>query len=263
LTDFVTVGDGTRLAYRVDGAAGRPVLLFINSLGTDMMMWQSQIAALERDYLIVRYDMRGHGQSAAPPGPYSLERLGRDALALIDHLQQSAVDLCGISLGGLTVQWLAANYPHRVRRVVLANTAARIGSADGWDARIAAVRAGGMAAIREIVLARFFSPAYRTANMEAARAIGDTLEAIAPRGYIGACLALRDADLRSAVSRIQAPVLIVAGAADEATPLVQAEELHEAIAGSELAVLQGAGHLSNIEQPEAFNRIVLSFLSMH
>jgi 3-oxoadipate enol-lactonase len=111
LMDYLTVDDGTRLAYRVDGAAGKPALLFVNSLGTDMSMWAPQVAAFSQDFLIVRYDTRGHGQSDVPAGPYSIARLGRDLLALIDHLQHTAVDICGTSLGGLTAQWLAATHP--------------------------------------------------------------------------------------------------------------------------------------------------------
>jgi len=263
--EYVTLDDGTRLAYRLDGPVGAPALALVNSLGADLRMWEPQIGALSRRFRVVRYDTRGHGQSDAPHGPYSIDRLGRDLLALLDqlHLAPAPIRLCGLSLGGLTAQWLAAHYPERVGRVVLANTAARIGAAASWDTRIDAVRAGGMVAVREAVVARFLSAAFRASHPEDARAIGDMLEATHPAGYIGACAALRAADLRAIVPLIRAPALILAGALDEATPPSQSRELHAAIAGSELVVLNHAAHLSNVEQPEAFNAQALRFLGDH
>lgn len=252
--------DGMRLAYRIDGPVQAPPLVFVNSLGADTRMWQPQIGALSSRFRVVRYDARGHGQSGAPEGPYSIERLGRDLLALLDHLQVAKAHLCGISLGGMTVQWLAAHHPERAGRVVLANTAARIGTAEGWQARIDAVRAGGMAAVRDAVVARFLSAPYRASHPEETRAIGDMLEATSPTDYVGACAALRDADLHALTPSIHAPALIVAGELDEATPPSQAKELHAAIVGSELVLLRGAGHLSNVEQPDEFNEFLLTFL---
>jgi 3-oxoadipate enol-lactonase len=258
---FVTLDDGTRLAYRVDGAEGAPTLVLVNSLGSDIRMWEPGVAELGCYFRVVRYDTRGHGRSDAPPGPYSIERLGRDLLELLDHLQMARAHVCGVSLGGLTVQWIAAHHPERVERAVLANTAARIGTETGWEARIEAVRAGGMAAVREAVVARFLCAGFRARRPDIARAIGDMLEATSPAGYIGACAALRDADLGAIVSSIRVPTLIVAGEADEATPPSRAEELHAAIAESALVVLPGAGHLSNVEQPSAFNQCLLAFLA--
>lgn len=259
--ESVTLDDGVRLTYRIDGPTGAPVLVLVNSVGTDMRMWRPQIAALRGRYRVVRHDARGHGRSDAPAGPYSIDRLGLDLLALLDHLHISSAALCGISLGGLIVQWLAARHPERVERAILANTAARIGTVEGWNARIDAVRGGGMAAVRETVLARFFSASFRATHAEEIRAIREMVEAIDPIGYIGACAALRDADLRASLPAIRAPTLIVAGALDESTPPLQSEELHAALAGSELLVLQGAGHLSNVEQPAAFNACLLAFLA--
>ena len=256
----ITTGDGVRLAYRVDGEANAPPLLFVNSLGTDLRMWEPQAVCFSRRFRVIRYDTRGHGRSDAPPGPYTIERLGGDILALLDSLSVERAHVCGLSLGGLTALWLAAHHPGRLRSAILANTAARIGTVEGWSARIEAVRAGGMPAVRETVLERFFSAAFRRAHPEVVDAIGDTLVATDPLGYIAACSALRDTDLRAEVSAVRVPSLVVAGALDESTPPSQAEELHTAIPGSKLVVLPEAAHLSNLEQPEAFNQAIFDWL---
>lgn len=258
---FVRLDDGVRLAYRIDGRAEEPTLVLVNSLGADLRMWEPQVAALTQRFRVVRYDARGHGRSDAPQGPYSIARLGRDLLALLDQLRIESAHLCGLSLGGLTVQWVAAHHPERVERVVLANTAARIGAGPGWQARIDAVRAGGMAAVREAVIARFLSAPFREAHPAKTRTVGDMLEATDPVGYVAACAALRDADLRASAPSIDRPTLIVAGMLDEATPPSQSEELHAAISGSTLTAPLEAGHLSNIEQPAAFNALLLDFLA--
>jgi len=257
---LVTLDDGLTLHYRIDGRADAPALIFSNSLGTDLSMWDAQAAALDDRFQIVRYDTRGHGGSGVPPGPVSLERLGRDLLALLDCLDIVQAHLCGLSLGGLTAQWLAVHDPKRVARLVLSNTAARIGSAETWETRIAAVTAGGMDAIAETVLARFFSPAFRAAQLTTVAAFDAGLRATDPSGYAACCAALRDANLRPASANITAPTLIIAGALDESTPVAQAQELAAAILGSELAILDGAAHLANVERPEAFNILLRRFL---
>lgn len=256
----LTLDDGLTLRYRLDGAAGAPPLVFSNSLGTDLRMWDTQAEALGDGFRVVRYDTRGHGGSGVPAGPATLERLGRDLLALLDHLDLPRAHLCGLSLGGLTAQWLAAHHPARVNRLVLSNTAARIGSVESWGERIAAVESGGMEAIADTVLARFFSPAFRADHPETVAACGASLRSIAPAGYAACCAALRDADLRPAVGRIAAPTLVIAGSLDEATPPAQSEELQQAIRGSELTVLDGAAHLANVEAPGLFSALLRRFL---
>src|SRR3954468_1849074 len=159
--------DGTRVHYQLDGPADTPVLLFINSLGTDLRMWEPQVAALASTVRILRYDSRGHGQSDAPPGPYTAGRLGLDAIALLDGLGIERVNVCGLSLGGLVALWLSIHRPGRIDRAVFANTAARIGTVESWSARIEAVQAGGMAAIRDAVLARFLSAGFRERRPDA------------------------------------------------------------------------------------------------
>ncbi len=254
------VADGVRLAYRIDGPDEAPTLVLLNSLGTDLRMWDPQVALLSHTLRIVRYDYRGHGSSDVPAGPYTLERFGLDLLALFDRLDIERAHICGLSLGGMVALWVAATYPNRVIRAVFANTAARIGSPESWEARIEAVRTGGMRAVRDMVLARFLSEGFRRNHPEVARQLGEMLEATDPRGYMAACAALREADLRTRLAGIHIPSLIIAGGLDESTPPSQARELHAAIPGSELLVLSNVGHLSNVEQPEQFSRDVLDFL---
>lgn len=260
-TGTIAAGDGTRLAYRLDGPAGAPPLLLLNSLGTDLRLWDAQIPRLAERLRVVRSDARGHGRSDAPSGPYTVERLAGDVVALLDRLGIERTHLCGLSLGGLVALRLAAGHPERVDRAVFANTAARIGTAEAWQARIDAVRAGGMAAIREPVLARFLSSPFRHRRPDIARWLGEMLEATPADGYTAACAALRDADLGPLVGTIRAPSLVIAGELDEATPPAQAEALQAAIPGSKLVLFAGTGHLSNLERPDAFGRTILAFLT--
>jgi 3-oxoadipate enol-lactonase len=257
---YITAGDGVTLACREDGSESLPALVFSNSLGTAMRVWDPQVEALRPHFRIIRYDIRGHGQSSVPTRPATIERLGEDLLAVLNAYALDRAHICGLSLGGLTALWLAATHPERVDRAVFANTAARIGSAESWNARIEAVRAGGMAAVREAVVSRFLSPAFQARDPHTTLRFGDMLEATDPNGYIAACAALATADLRPVVPNITAPSLIIAGALDEATPPSQAAELHRAIPGSEMAVLDAA-HLSSLEQPGAFNALLLQFLA--
>jgi 3-oxoadipate enol-lactonase len=253
--------DGVRLVYRVDGPDDAPTIVMVNSLGTNLRMWDHQVALLSRNLRVVRYDCRGHGGSDVPAGPYTIERLGLDLLALLDTLQIERAYICGLSLGGMITLWFAAQNPDRVTRGVFANTAACIGTTEIWNARIDAVRTGGMAAVRDAVLARFLSEGFRQRHPEVVRQIGEMIQATNPTGYIGACAALRDGDLREMVPTIHVPSLIIAGALDESTPLSQSQELHAAIMGSELVVLHEAAHLSNVEQPDEFSKAVLGFLA--
>ena len=257
----LVVDDGTRLHYQLDGPADTPVLLFINSLGTDLRMWEPQVAALVSELRVLRYDARGHGQSDAPPGPYTLERLGLDALALLNGLGIERAHVCGLSLGGLTALWLAIHHPTRIQRAVFANTAARVGSVESWSTRIEAVQAGGMPAISDAVLARFLSAGFREREPSVAASVRAMILATPPEGYIGCCAALRDADLCHLVSTIESRSLVIGGELDEATPPAQAEDLHAGIVPSDLMVIPGVAHLSNLEWPDLFNRRLLDHLT--
>jgi 3-oxoadipate enol-lactonase len=254
------VSNGVRLAYRVDGLQDAPTVVLVNSLGTDLRIWDTQVASLSQRFRVVRYDCRGHGASAVPTEPYTFEQLGLDLLALLDTLQIERAHICGLSLGGIIALWLASQHPERVDRAVFANTAARIGTEEIWDARIDAVKMGGMAAIRDAVLARFLSDGFRQRHPEVVQQISEMVEATNPVGYIGACVALRNADLRGTISTIRAPSLIIGSELDESTPISQAQELHATIAGSELVIFPQTAHLSSVEQPEAFTANIVRFL---
>jgi 3-oxoadipate enol-lactonase len=256
---FVEVED-IRLHCRVEGPDQAPAIAFLNSLGTDLRMWDTQVAALRSSYRVVRHDSRGHGASDSPPGPYSIELLGTDAIGLLDELEIERADVCGISMGGLVAQWLAAEYPERIGRAIFASTAVKIGSNDLWDERVRAVDAGGMDAIRDAVMERLLTSSFRARSPHVTRQVEATLESTPADGYVASCLAVRNADLTDLVESIRAPSLIVVGADDVATPPSEAEKLHERIAGSELVVLEDASHLCSIEQPERFNEMVLGFL---
>jgi 3-oxoadipate enol-lactonase len=252
--------EGVRLHWRVEGPDDAPTILFVNSLGTDLRMWDPQVAALRSSFRVVRHDSRGHGASDSPAGPYSIELLGSDVVGLLDALAIGRAHVCGISMGGMVALWLAARHPERIERAIFASTAVKIGSKDLWDERTRAVEAGGMNAIREAVMQRLLTSSFRERHPRMARRVEATLESTPPDGYAASCLAVRDADLTELVGSIRAPSLIVAGADDVATPPSDAENLHERIAGSELVVLEDASHLCNIEQPERFNQVVLRFL---
>jgi 3-oxoadipate enol-lactonase len=254
--------DGVHLAYRLDGPNDHaPVVVLLHSLGTDLRMWEAQARPLARSFRVLRYDCRGHGVSDVAAEPVTVERLGRDVLALLDHLAIARAHLCGVSLGGLTALWLAVHAPERVDRVVLANTGARVGSVESWEARIQAVERGGMPAIRDAVLARWVGQEFRVAHPDVARMLGQMLDHTPVEGYVAACRALRDADLRAEAHAVRVPTLIVAGERDESTPPALSEALHAAIPGSVLEILPAAAHLSNVERPEEFTALVERFLS--
>ena len=254
--------EGAHLAYRVDGPShDAPVVVLLHSLGTDLRIWESQAGPLAEHFRVVRFDCRGHGASDVGTVPVTVERFGRDVLALLDHLGIARAHLCGISLGGLTALWVAVHFPERVDRLVLANTGARVGSAERWDTRAEAVKRGGMSAIRDAVLARWVGQEFRAAHPDVARTLAEMFDGTLAAGYVAACRALRDADLRAEAPAVRAPTLIVAGEKDESTPPALSDALHAAIPGSALVVLPDAAHLTNVERPDEFTAIVTRFLS--
>lgn len=255
---FATAPDGARLYYEVEGPAdGRPLMLS-NSLGTTLELWERQLPALA-GFRLVRYDTRGHGRSDAPEGDYAIDQLGRDALAILDAAGVEKTSFCGVSMGGGIGQWLAANAPERIDRLVLANTGAVFGSPDVWRQRIDTVRREGMSAVGPGVIERWFTPEFRERDPDEVGRILDMLLACPPQGYVGCCAAVRDADLRPLLVRIAAPTLVIGGLRDPATPPALAEELAARIAGARLVMIDAA-HLSGNEQPQAFNAAVTDFL---
>jgi 3-oxoadipate enol-lactonase len=250
------------LVWSDTNPGGDPTTLLIHSLGTDSRIWESQVGWLAASgRRVVAIDLPGHGESTANRGPYSIDALGSDIAAIMDTVTGAGpFEVMGVSLGGLLAIWLAVSSPERVSALIPCNTAARLGSAEGWEERIGAVATGGMESIRESVVARFFSPEFPARHPDvfsrASRAFVDT----DPDGYMGCCAALRDADLSDRVSRIVCPTLLVAGEVDVATPPEVSEWLHERIPESRIAVIAGAGHISNLDRPEEFDRVVGDFL---
>jgi 3-oxoadipate enol-lactonase len=255
-----TADDGTRLAAGVYGPKGAPALLLLHSLGCDHHMWAPQIEALSASMHIIALDTRGHGGSAAPHGDYALDLLAGDALALLDVLGVARAHVCGLSLGGAMAQYLAIHAPARVDRLVLANTASRIGSFEAWRDRAAAVLSDGMAVVADATMARFFSPAFHARQAATVAQFRAGLLAIDTQGYAGCCAALRDADQTADLPRITAPTLVIGGDTDPSTPPEQARALAAAIPGATLCLLECA-HLSNIEQPDGFTAALRAHLS--
>ncbi|TWI11642.1 3-oxoadipate enol-lactonase [Aerolutibacter ruishenii] len=248
------------LHYRIDGREGAPWLVLSNSLGTDLTMWDPQVDALAAHYRILRYDRRGHGLSSSPVGAYTMADLGGDVLALMDAVGIQRAHFCGLSIGGLVGQWLALNAPHRLGRVVLASTAACIGSAEGWYARIAQVRERGLASLLDGTADRWFTPAYAQAHPERVR---DTLARFAAtdaEGYAGCCAALATADFRRDLAQVSLPVLALAGRDDPVTPPADLQAIARGVADGRYADVAGR-HLCNVESPEAFTAAVQAFLA--
>jgi 3-oxoadipate enol-lactonase/4-carboxymuconolactone decarboxylase len=257
---FATL-DSIRLYYRLEGVPGRPVVVLAHSLGCDHGMWEPQIAALTARFRVLRYDHRGHGASDAPAGDYTVEQLGRDALALLDTLGLDRVAWCGVSLGGMVGQWLAANPGNRLTHLVLANTSPRIADPAGMDARRRTVLAEGMGAVADTAMARFFAPPLLAANPPLVASTRETFLATDPAGYAGCCAALRDFDGASLLPRIVTPTLVVGGDADASMPWdAHGARLAAGIAGA-ASVRLATGHLSNLGLPRTFSRAVIEFLA--
>lgn len=256
---FATMIDGCRLAWRMDGPADAPVLVLSNSLGTAMAMWEDQVPALARHFRVLRYDTRGHGASSVMPGDTSLDRLGRDVLGLLDALGIESAHFCGLSLGGMTGQWLGIHAPDRIDRLVIANSSSFMGPPESWQQRMNTVREQGMAAIAGAVLDRWFTPGFVASGASGLERTRAQLLATSADGYAACCAAIRDMDLRPVVHLVDRPTLVIAGSQDPATPPDHAQAIASAIAGARLVMLEAA-HLSNIEQPAGFTRGLLDFL---
>lgn len=249
-----SAGNGaSRLHYSVDGPKAAPPVLLINSLGTTLDLWAAQVAAWSPGFRVIRYDTRGHGQSGVPAGDYTLDDLGNDAIRVLDAVGVQSAHVCGISLGGLTALWLGVRQPARVRSLVIANTAARVGTPQRWTDRIAKVRGEGMAAVADTIMPTWFSPAFRERDPATLTRFRDMVAAINPDGYVGCCAALRDADLRDEIGRIRASALVIAGDQDSSTTVADAEAIASAIRGSTMVTLNAA-HLTNVERAESFSR---------
>jgi 3-oxoadipate enol-lactonase len=249
-----------RFTCRVEGPPEAPWLVLSNSLGADLTMWDDQMVALAQRFRVLRFDTRGHGASAVTPGPYTIEQLGRDVLALLDALKARKVHFCGLSMGGMTGMWLGVHAPERIDRLVLANTAPQIGTLEIWNTRIENVRKGGLAAIADGLMERWFSKGFRERAPATVARIRAALIASPPDGYVAACAAVRDADLWGVVGRIAAPTLVISGAHDLSTPPAEGRKLAECISGARYVELDAA-HISNVERAERFTAELTGFLA--
>lgn len=250
-----------RLHYLIDGHDDtKPWLIFCNSLGTDLHMWDAQVAALSDDFRILRYDRRGHGGSTAPAPPYALADLGQDVVALMDSLGIARANFCGLSLGGLTGQWLAINHPDRLIRVIVCATAARIGTVESWTTRAAEVEANGLTALLPATEERWFTPAFRSAHPDTVAAILNSFAATSVTGYVGACGALAGADLRPDLDRITTPLLAISGDDDPVCPPADLQAIADGVTDGRHVSLPGR-HLVNVESPDPFNDAVRAFLT--
>jgi 3-oxoadipate enol-lactonase len=247
--------------HRLDGAEGAPVLMLSNSLGTSLGMWDEPLPPLAGQFRVLRYDQRGHGRTPAPPGPYSIAELGRDALALLDRLGVEGVSFCGTSLGGMTGMWLAINAPERIDRLALCCTSAHLPPRRTWTERAATVRAEGTQAVAGAALERWFTPALAERRPEVVERIRRALLDTSAEGYASCCEAIAGHDLRRELGAIRAPTLVLAAADDPATPPEHGRLIADAVAGARLVVLERARHLAVVERPEETARALLGHLT--
>lgn len=247
-----------RLHYRDEGVAEGPPVVFVNSLGTDLRLWDKVLALMPPGLRLIRFDKRGHGLSDAPPAPYAMGALVRDLERLLDHLGVREAVVVGLSIGGMIAQGLAVKRPDLVRAMVLSNTAAKIGTAEMWQERIAAVEAGGIEALADAVMTRWFPPGFR----DRAECAGwrHMLCRTPAQGYAGCCAAIAGTDLMSPTSGLRLPVLGIAGSEDGATPPDLVRETVALIPGSRLALIRGAGHLPCVDQPVVYVAELTGFL---
>ncbi|SAI49899.1 3-oxoadipate enol-lactone hydrolase [Bordetella ansorpii] len=247
------------LYYVIDGADDAPALVLSNSLGSSADMWSQQIPELARHFRVLRYDTRGHGRSSVPDGEYTFDALAEDVRELMDHVGIERAHFCGLSMGGPTGMTLALKHPQRVDRLVLCNTAARLGSVESWSTRMTAVAQDSVSNMAPALVERWLTPAYRAAQPGLTQVLVDMLRRTPDAGYIANCAALRDNDLREQAQAIRARTLVIASTHDMAATPQQGRELAGSITGARYLELD-TSHISNWEQPEAFTRAVLDFL---
>jgi 3-oxoadipate enol-lactonase len=243
-----------KLAVTVDGPADAPVLVLANPIGTNVRTWSHQVPVLSRNFRVIRFEYRGHGpagaQSPAPPGPYSIAELGADVLGLLSSLGIEQASYAGVSLGGMIGIWLAANAPERITSLaVVCSALVPLPSAQAWRDRVARVRAEGTDAIVDMVVPRWFTPAFPQRSPEVVRAVVDGLRATSPDGYAGCGDAIARMDLRPLLPSVKSPTLVISGAEDPAAPPSQGATAALGIRGSRFTVVRGAAHFAHVETP--------------
>src|ERR1700754_2361890 len=252
--------DGCLLNVSVEGRDGGPTLMLSNSLGCTLQMWEPQMKAFTQLFRVIRYDRRGHGKSGVPAGPYSMERFGKDVLAILDDLNIERVHWCGVSMGGMVGQWLGGNAPQRVGKLVLAITACYYPDRTNWLNRIKAVNEGGLAAIADAVIAAWLPADFREREPQITTRLKQMLLEPPAQGYVACCEALSRLDQRDLLPRITAPTLVIAGRHDVATPVEAGEFIRSRIPGASMTLLDAA-HISNVEQSHNFTEAVVGFLT--
>jgi len=254
--------NGIQVHYELHGKEGAPWLVLSHSLACSVRMWDEQIAAFRDRYRILAYDTRGHGQTDAPPGAYTLEQLADDLKELLDQAGVSRPHYCGLSMGGMIGQTFALKYPGVFASLTLADTTSRIPPEAGpvWQERIRTAEAKGMQPLVEPTLARWFTDPFRKAHPEAMQRVGKLIASTPVAGYVGCCHAIPRINLTARLKEIRCPILVVVGEEDAGTPVAMARDIHDSAPGSKLVVIPKASHLSNIEQSEGFNRALGEFL---
>jgi 3-oxoadipate enol-lactonase len=254
--------NGIRMNYELSGKKSAPVVVLSHSLSSNLLMWNPQIDALNLYFQVLRSDTRGHGATDAPSGSYTLELLAEDVIGLLDALGLDRVHFVGLSMGGMIGQCLVLNHPHRLKSLVLCDTASIVPAEAQpvWQERLDKVRKKGMEALSEETMERWFTPAFLRQNPPMVKLIREQILATPVPGYIGCGEAIRRLNYLDSISAIKIPTLIMVGEDDPGTPVSASEAIHERITGSKLVVLPSARHLSNVEQTDQFNGALLKFL---
>ena len=253
--------DGCPINYEVEGPQNAPVLILSNSIATNLHMWDEQAPMFSKQFRLVRYDRRGHGKSGAPKGPYTMEMLSRDALAVADAVGAKKFNWCGLSLGGMIGQWLGANAPERLNKLVISNTNFYYAEKQPWDDRIKLVTEKGMTALADPMMERWFTPETRSRSPAKVARVRAMLTATPVDGFVGCCYAIREMDFRESNRSITVPTLVMVGAKDNATLPAYGEAMVAQIKGSKLATIPDAAHISNVEQPKIYADTVIRFLT--
>lgn len=252
--------DGVKLFYTVDGPDNAPALMLSNSLGTTHRMWEPQLAAFSAKYRVIRYDRRGHGQSDSPPGPYSLEDLGKDALAIMDVAGAKSVNWCGLSMGGMTGLWLASHHPDRIQKLVAVSSATFMPPPELWNGRIKTAQDKGIEVLAGPTMQRWFTAGFLKGNQDKVTFIREQFLETTVEGFSGCAAAMRDMDQRESVKEIKAPTLVIVGADDQGTSPAEAGIIVNRIPNARGIILKGS-HIINVEAAEAFTKEVLEFLA--
>jgi 3-oxoadipate enol-lactonase len=255
----IKTDDGCMIHVEVEGPERAPVLMLSNSLGTNLHMWDEQVSPFTQHFRLVRYDRRGHGKSGVPKGPYTMERLGRDVVAVLDGLGIQKINWCGLSMGGMVGMWLGANASNRIDKLILSNTSSFFPDKSIWDGRIKFVREKGLEGIVDANMERWFTPGFRERSQSAMEKMRAMFLATKVDGYVGCGEAISDMDHRPLLPQITVPTLVIAGRQDPATTLEAGEYIKQHTPGAKIAVLEAA-HISNLEQPRAYAETVLGFL---